>query len=268
MDCNNPSPEPRAPTAPGTTTLRDLLERMAPGRRPLLLTMPLWLGLAGCPAEDPGAEAGNDVSGDPTPSTGQPSETTTGEPDTNTDTGPAATTTGPGDSGTTTSAVDDSTTTNAVGSTTTFPGSCGNNIIEDGELCDLAQLNGETCESLGFEGGNLGCLLTCEDYNLLGCFICGNEVIDLAEDCEGSVPKEVTCVSLGFQAGEITCGRDCQYDLSECSICGDGIQQGPEECDGIDFDGQTCVTLGFDGGNLGCNLQQCAFVTTGCEGPS
>jgi hypothetical protein len=144
---------------------------------------------------------------------------------------------------------------------------CGNNIIEGDEVCDLAQVNGETCESLGYQGGQLGCLLTCEDYNLLGCFICGNEVIDIAEDCEGGVvPEEIDCQSLGFQDGFVTCGDDCLYDLSECSICGDGIQSGYEQCDGIDFGGETCASIGFDSGNLACNLAQCAFVYSGCMG--
>lgn len=152
------------------------------------------------------------------------------------------------------------------GSTGPKPAVCGNNIIEGDEACDLAQVNGETCESLGYQGGNLGCLLTCEDYNLLGCFICGNEVIDIAEDCEGSVPDDVTCQSMGFQDGFMTCGDDCLYDTSECSICGDGIQSGYEQCDGIDFNGQTCASVGFKSGNLACNLAQCAFVYSGCQG--
>ena len=59
------------------------------------------------------------------------------------------------------------------------PPTCGNNVIEGDEVCDLTQINGETCESLGSEGGVLGCLLDCSDYNLLGCFICGNDVIDM-----------------------------------------------------------------------------------------
>lgn len=152
------------------------------------------------------------------------------------------------------------------GSSGPLPSVCGNNIIEGDEVCDLAQINGETCESLGYQGGQLGCLLTCEDYNLLGCFICGNEVVDIAEDCEGEVPDDIDCESLGFQDGFITCGDDCLYDISECSICGDGIQSGYEQCDGIDFGGQTCASVGFDGGNLACNLAQCAFVYSGCFG--
>lgn len=230
----------------------------------LLLTLPL-LSLA-CPSDDTNVI----TTSDPDPSSSGESSTgmattvgttTKGEPGTG-DTAGMTTTSG------TTASVDDTTTT---GLSTGVVDSgvvavCGNNVIEGDEVCDLAQVNGETCESLGYEGGQLGCLLTCDDYNLLGCFICGNEVIDIAEDCEGSVPEEVDCVSLGFQAGDVTCGADCLYDTSECSICGDGIQQGPEDCDGIDFGGQTCASIGFDEGNLGCNIATCQYVYTGCSG--
>jgi hypothetical protein len=143
---------------------------------------------------------------------------------------------------------------------------CGNNVIEGDEVCDLAQVNGETCQSLGYQGGQLGCLLTCTDYNLLGCFICGNQVVDIAEDCEGTVPEDLDCEELGYQAGEVTCGADCLYDTSECSICGDGIQQGPENCDGIDYGGNTCASIGFDEGTLGCNLASCTYNVSGCSG--
>jgi hypothetical protein len=191
--------------------------------------------------------------------------------------GAADTTMGPGPMMTSTTAADSEDDTQGTtvgpvssssegGSTGPIPGVCGNNIIEDEEVCDLAQVNGETCESMGYEGGQLGCLLTCEDYNLLGCFICGNEVIDIAEDCEGEVPHDVTCRSMGFQDGFISCGDDCLYDISECSICGDGIQSGFEQCDGIDFGGETCQSAGFAGGNLACNLVQCSLVYTGCFG--
>jgi len=194
--------------------------------------------------------------------TTEPPTTTTGEPDTST--GPAP------ETSTTTVAADESTTTGEPVTTVASTGEvavCGNNIIEGDEACDLAQVNGETCESLGFQGGELGCLLTCEDYNLLGCFICGNEVVDIAEDCEGGVvPQGVTCQSLGFQTGQVTCGADCLFDTSGCSICGDGVQQGPEDCDGLDYGGETCASLGLGMGNLACNLANCQFVFTGCSG--
>jgi hypothetical protein len=155
----------------------------------------------------------------------------------------------------------------SIGVTTGEIAVCGNNVIEGDEVCDLGQVNGETCQSLGYQGGTLGCLLTCTDYNLLGCFICGNGVVDIAEDCEGGVvPEDVTCESLGYEAGDMLCGADCLYDLSECSICGDGVQQGPEDCDGIDFGGNTCNSIGFDAGDLACNLATCTYNVGDCSG--
>lgn len=160
-----------------------------------------------------------------------------------------------------------STTTGADTATTTgAPATCGNNVIERDEVCDLTQLNGETCQSLGFMGGELGCLLTCEDYNILGCFICGNDKVEDAEDCEGVPPKEVTCDSLGFEGGNLACGADCLFDTTDCSICGDGIRQGPEDCDGVDLGGETCNSIGFDAGDLGCQRMGCGFDYSGCTG--
>ena len=198
------------------------------------------------------------------PDTGEPATTDTPTPaTTDTPTPPPATT-----DVATTAATETGATTDADSGDddTGVPTVCGNNIIEGDEVCDLAQLGGETCESLGFQGGQLGCLLTCDDYNILGCFVCGNEVVDIAEDCEGTVPKEVTCESMGFEAGEITCGADCLFDTSDCSICGDGIQQGPEDCDGLDLQGNDCAAIGFDSGLLGCNIPTCGYDYSGCEG--
>lgn len=133
------------------------------------------------------------------------------------------------------------------------------------EVCDGADLAGETCASLGHMGGLLACNETCDDFEINGCFVCGNGIVDIAEDCEDDV-EGVTCVDLGFEAGTLACGMNCLYDTTDCSICGDGIQAGPEDCDGIDLGGETCVTQGFDSGNLACNLAQCTFVYTGCVG--
>jgi hypothetical protein len=38
---------------------------------------------------------------------------------------------------------------------------CGNGVIDPGEVCELMDLNGATCSSLGFLGGGL---LTCSKY--------------------------------------------------------------------------------------------------------
>jgi len=235
-----------------------------------LITLSLPLALGACPGDDT-------ITGDDGPASTSAGTTTTGP---GTSSGPDDTSTGAVDSstgdttaaGTTTDAMTSSTgpaSTDEGGDSTTGGISvCGNNVIEGNEMCDLAQLNGETCESLGYQGGQLGCLLTCEDYNLLGCFICGNGTIDIAEECEGGVvPEEITCESMGYEGGQVLCGADCLYDTSDCSICGDGIQQGPESCDALDLGGETCESLGLVGGNLACQLSGCTFETSGCDIP-
>ena len=143
---------------------------------------------------------------------------------------------------------------------------CGDGVVEGDEVCESTDLNGESCVSLGFGGGVIGCQVTCEDYDVLGCSVCGDAMVETGEDCEGEVPQGVSCDSLGFEEGEVVCGKDCQFDTTGCSICGDGVQRGPEQCDGVDFGGETCASLGFDGGVLGCDIKQCAYDYTACMG--
>jgi len=46
---------------------------------------------------------------------------------------------------------------------------CGNGIIEGDEVCDRSNFNGETCESLGFDGGSLACNASCKGFVPAGC---------------------------------------------------------------------------------------------------
>lgn len=57
-------------------------------------------------------------------------------------------------------------------------GVCGNNIVEYGEDCDGSALDGQTCESQGFDGGTLSCNVGC-NFNL-------SECVNLGPD-EGSI---------------------------------------------------------------------------------
>jgi len=45
---------------------------------------------------------------------------------------------------------------------------CGNEIIEGGEDCEGENLNGQTCESLGYGPGNLSCDIACS-FDTYGC---------------------------------------------------------------------------------------------------
>lgn len=51
---------------------------------------------------------------------------------------------------------------------------CGNGVLEAGEVCDGADLGGETCVSQGFSGGTLTCNNTCSAFVTTACFTCRN----------------------------------------------------------------------------------------------
>src|SRR6185436_6204480 len=114
-----------------------------------------------------------------------------------------------------------------------------------------ADLDGQTCMSLGNASGTLACAADCSAFNLSGCSIpstCGNGVREGAEACDGADLDGQTCMSLGNTSGTLACAADCSaFNLSGCSIpstCGNGVREGAEACDGADLDGQTCMSLG------------------------
>lgn len=47
---------------------------------------------------------------------------------------------------------------------------CGDGVIEGGEECEGDNLNGETCESLGYAGGTLTCDIACS-FDTSGCIV-------------------------------------------------------------------------------------------------
>ena len=46
---------------------------------------------------------------------------------------------------------------------------CGNDITEQGEICDGIDLNGDTCADVGFSGGTLACQSNCLNYDTSNC---------------------------------------------------------------------------------------------------
>ncbi len=147
---------------------------------------------------------------------------------------------------------------------------CGDGLIVGGELCDGDNLDGETCESLGLESGDLGCNDECtfDVSECTGEAVCGNGIWEYPEECDGDDFRNATCESLGFEGGTLACNEDCTLDTSGCetaSICGNGIQEPGEECDGDDLAGESCQSLGFENGDLGCN-EDCTFDTSECTG--
>ena len=98
-----------------------------------------------------------------------------------------------------------------------FP-ACGDGAINvAGEQCDGADLGGESCASLGFVAGTLGCTGGCAlDTSACMTTLCGNGTIDAPEQCDGGDLGGATCVSFGFVGGALGCVAGCGYDTSAC----------------------------------------------------
>ena len=103
------------------------------------------------PTDGSGSDSSSDSSSDPTTDTTDSTtiEPTTVEPTTVEPTTVEPTTVEP--------------TTNSTG------GSCGDGVVDADEQCDGGDLNGLTCQSLGYDGGTLACDgITCT-YDTSGC---------------------------------------------------------------------------------------------------
>ncbi len=124
----------------------------------------------------------------------------------------------------------------------TSGGGCGNGLLEPGEECDGDNLNGQSCESMGFARGNLGCSDTCTfDYKQCVSKSCGNGKIDEGEECDGDNVGGMTCKKLGYESGELACDETCHVDLSGClgGEC-DATQLDEFECTDDILNGYEC----------------------------
>jgi hypothetical protein len=89
---------------------------------------------------------------------------------------------------------------------------CGNGIVEAGEQCDGADLNGKTCVSRGFVGGTLLCSAACE-FNTSNCITGGG-----GGGSGGTVyvpPKaSVTLIGRAYPNSKVTALKDGQIAAS------------------------------------------------------
>ena len=163
-------------------------------------------------------------------------------------------------------------TDNCTASTT-----CGNGIIENGEVCDGARINGATCDSEVGPGskGTVLCASDCKSLNLSGCSAatqCGNGTVDAGEVCEASDLKGASCASVvgAGSTGALKCGDGCKhFDTSACSpaqSCGDGNINEGETCDGNNLANRTCLdVVGYGSmGLLKCKPNCSGYDTSSC----
>jgi hypothetical protein len=148
---------------------------------------------------------------------------------------------------------------------------CGDAALAGGELCDGANLAGESCASRGFTGGTLACAANCLTFDTSACTsapVCEDGVITGSEVCDGPNLDGESCVTQGFTGGTLACAANClAFDTSACtSLCGNGTVAGPEVCDGPDLGGWSCASLGFTGGTLSCADDCLSVDTSACTG--
>ena len=114
---------------------------------------------------------------------------------------------------------------------------CGDGVIDEGEVCDGAALNGRNCTVAGAGyTGTLKCLADCSGYDDSDCTApqttnCGNRQIDSGEACDDGNTKDgdgcsadCSTVEDNFICNRV--GRPCVP-----AGCGNSVQDENEECD-------------------------------------
>ncbi|MBU1537938.1 hypothetical protein KKF84_21680, partial [Myxococcota bacterium] len=144
-------------------------------------------------------------------------------------------------------------------------GFCGDEVIQfNYEQCEGSDINGSSCEALGYHlGGELGCNSNCrfDTTSCVGDPVCGNDVIEGSEECDGTF-FDTTCEELGYHGGELACTDTCALDETLCSNCGNNFIDEGEDCEGINLNGHSCMEMGYWQGELECD-STCHFAP--CE---
>lgn len=91
---------------------------------------------------------------------------------------------------------------------------CGDAVINtDAEQCEGSDLNGATCQSLGFDTGTLSCTDACILSTTLCSKRCGNGALDPGEACDGALGVPA-CNDFGY----VSCSPTCQLDRTHCTL--------------------------------------------------
>ncbi|MBU1220173.1 PPC domain-containing protein [Myxococcota bacterium] len=120
---------------------------------------------------------------------------------------------------------------------------CGNGVIDEGEVCDINYLGGETCASQGFLGGTLSCAADCSAFVTTEC-----------NNDPTAGPGDACKTSAQCIGSDTECFDEVNYGIpsGSCMV----------PCDGTCDEGFACVE--FDSGEFYC-LQDCSEDTTSCR---
>lgn len=158
---------------------------------------------------------------------------------------------------------------------------CGDGNRDEGEVCDIGDLNGQTCVSQGFVSGELGCFIPGDPAQKcrFDTTLCNEDIECNNGKAEGDVEDEEcdqrdfrgeTCASLNIgdprgtlECDPASCTIDRERSCKQSQTCLNNIAEGTEQCDREDLRNQTCVDRGFDFGTLKCG-SDCAFDESEC----
>lgn len=140
---------------------------------------------------------------------------------------------------------------------------CGDNIVDTGEICDGNVINCVDIDSQLYSGGKSKCLDTCLGWDTATCdeipHTCGNDITEGPEECDGNIIDCNELDSEKYESGKAKCLDDCSgYDTLTCveyepSTCGDEEVTGKEVCEKDDL--KNCVEIDaekYSGGKAYC----------------
>jgi hypothetical protein len=118
---------------------------------------------------------------------------------------------------------------------------CGNGVVSPtfGEECDGTNLNGETCQAQGFDGGTLACGADCR-FDTSGCASCGDDACNGGETCSSCLAD---CGACAPSCGDGTCNgaETCSSCLADCGACPASACAGNDPEDKMVKVGPLCV---------------------------
>jgi hypothetical protein len=148
---------------------------------------------------------------------------------------------------------------------------CGNDVVEEGEVCDG---NKKACSEVdsSFSSGEASCNSTCDGWDKSECVAggkaeCGNEIIEEGEICDGNEKDCVEIDDVKYSGGKAACNDGCDGWIEDncelAALCGNGNLDGDEVCDGGAID---CSALGegYTSGIATCVDTCDAWDTSNC----
>lgn len=153
-----------------------------------------------------------------------------------------------------------------------FAATCGNGMVDGGEICDDNTEFCTTIDPILYSGGKAKCLDNCAGWDTATCdevpHECGNTVKEGPEACDGDTKNCVDIDANKYSGGKAKCLGDCSgYDTATCDEkqpeCGNNVIEQGELCDGGT---KTCVSINvnFIGGIAFCGSDCAAWDTSTC----